>query len=170
MVCRLALGPEVFKTDRSPSPHPVIGLYISSRAKFPCHFGVNIEQSLKLQCGWIPLPSSQAFFVPFSLFKFSHWQEAWQLFANREEKLLGVPKRGFMKLGCSWVRPRPTWNLSAVVTIDRQVVAFFLPDFYPFLTVLFHPLFPKVCFRHRGGGCDGSQPSKDEGWGSNRQF
>lgn len=41
--------------------------------------------------------------------------------------------------------------------------------------VLFSPycilslVFSKVCFRQRGGGWDGSRPSKDEGGGSSRQ-
>lgn len=82
---------------------------------------------------------------------------------NREEKLSRAPQRGFQEawvlLGQSLPRGEPSGRGNC-----RQTGDLFSP--YCILPLLFC----KVCFRRRGGGWDGSRPSKDEGWGSPRQF
>lgn len=85
---------------RPVSPHPAIFLQRSS-VKLPCHSGVNVEQNLRLQGGWIPLPSSRALVTSFpSLSRFSTDRRPSGSFVNRDEKLSWVLQRGFQE---AWV-------------------------------------------------------------------
>lgn len=82
------------------------------------------------------------------------------------ETLCCTPQGGSGKRGCSWVRCCPTWTPSAVAPTDGRTVASSLP-LPP--CVIASPLFQSV-LQTQKRGCDGSRPSRDEGWGSSRRF
>lgn len=145
MACRPALSTRMWGAGLflPPDPHPLPGFSSQPPPALSSH--TILVSSVDLLCGWVPFPFSQAaFFPPFLSLQVRHW---WKANFKQGREAVPCPTGRFPgSTRCSWVRRCPTWNPSAAVSADGQSPL--LPDFPLFLTVLFHPLFSKVCSRH----------------------